>query len=60
MTRRSRIWLVLAVLFVLVNAGGMVAAAVAGEVVHTGIHAVLTLLGVYLVWRLAPRRATGY
>jgi hypothetical protein len=56
MTRRSKIWLVVAVLFIVVNFGGGVIAAARGEPLHTGIHAGLLLLGAYLVWRLAPTR----
>ena len=55
MTRRSKVWLVLAALFTLVNLAGVPMAAVAGEGPHTAVHVVLTLLGAYLVWRLAPR-----
>jgi hypothetical protein len=60
MSRRSRIWLVLAVLFGLVNAGGTVIAAVRGEVLHTCVHAVLLALTAYLVLRLAPTRVANY
>ena len=56
MTRRSKVWLVVAVLFTFVNLGGAVIAAVRGELLHTGMHVGLLLLGAYLVWRLAPRR----
>ena len=56
MTRRSKVWLVLAVLFTFVNLAGGVFAAWAGELLHTGAHAGLMLLGASLVWRLAPRR----
>jgi O-antigen/teichoic acid export membrane protein len=56
MTRRSRIWLVVALLFTLLNlvAAGM--AALGGELLHTCIHAALLLLGSYFVWRLGLRR----
>jgi hypothetical protein len=56
MTRRSKVWLVVAVLFTIVNFAGGVIAAAAGELLHTGVHAGLLLLGAYVVWRLAPRR----
>lgn len=56
MTRRSKVWLVVAVLFISVNLAGAGIAAVQGELLHTGVHAGLLLLGAYLVWRLAPRR----
>ena len=55
MTRRSKVWLVVAGLFFFVNAGGGVIAAVQGELLHAGVHAGLLLLGAYLVWRLTPR-----
>ena len=56
MTRRSKVWLVVAVPFFVINLAGGVFAALQGELLHTGIHAGLTLLGAYLVWRLAPSR----
>jgi hypothetical protein len=63
MIRRSKTWravaAVAAVLFFLVNLGGVVMAAVAGEVLHTGLHVGLLLLGAYGVWRLALRRDAG-
>jgi hypothetical protein len=55
MTRRSKVWLVLAALFTLVNLAGVPMAAAAGEGPHTAAHVGLMLLGAYLVWRLAPR-----
>ena len=57
MTRRSKIWLVLAGVFTLVNVGGIPMAVAAGEALHTTAHVGLALLGAYLVWRLAPRSA---
>jgi hypothetical protein len=56
MTRRAKVWLAVAVVFILVNLGGGVFAAAQGELLHAGIHAGLLLLGVSLVSRLAPRR----
>ncbi len=56
MTRRSKVWLVVAVPFIFVNLAGGVIAALQGELLHTGIHAGLVLVGAYIVWRLAPRR----
>lgn len=52
MTRRSRIWLTLAVLFSAANFVGGLFAAAQGELVHAGVHAALMLLGLYPVWRL--------
>lgn len=60
MTRSARIGWVVAVLFSVVNLGGAAFAAVQAEPIHAGVHAGLLVLGVYLVWRLAPRRAAGY
>jgi hypothetical protein len=56
MTRRSKIWLVVAVLFTLVNLAGVAIAAASRELIHTCIHVALLLPGAYLVWRLAPGR----
>lgn len=60
MTRRSKVWLAVAVLFIVVNLIGAVMAALQGELLHTGIHAGLVLLGEYFVWRLAQRRVAHY
>lgn len=54
MTRRAKVWLVVGVLFILVNFVGGVIAAVGGELLHTGVHAGLLLLGAYYarrIWR---------
>jgi hypothetical protein len=56
MTRRSKVWLVVAVLFTLGNFAGGVYALVLGELLHTVTHAGLVLLGAYWVrhlWRRA-------
>jgi hypothetical protein len=58
MIRRSTVSLVVAVLFLAVNVGGVGIAAVAGELPHAGIHVALALLGAYAVWLLAPGRFT--
>lgn len=55
MTRRSRLWLGLASVFTLINAGGAVFAAAATEAMHTAVHVVLLAVGAYAVWRLARR-----
>ena len=60
MTRRAKIWLVVAVLFVLVNLGGLVMAALAGELLHAALHLALGLLGAVGASRLAPRRVASY
>jgi ABC-type nickel/cobalt efflux system permease component RcnA len=60
-TPRSRVWLVVAVLFILVNVAGGVYSAWQAEWLHTGVHAVLALLGEYFVWRrLTSRRVADY
>jgi hypothetical protein len=60
MTRRSKVWLAVAVLFTFANLGGAVMAAAQGELLHSGSHVALTFLGAYLVRRLASgRRARG-
>lgn len=56
MSRAAKVGLVVAVLFVLVNLGGAGIAAASGEWIHTGLHAVLVLVGELVVWRLARRR----
>ena len=56
MTRRIKIWLAAAVLFILANAVFAGIAAVRGEWVHCGIHVALLLAGEYVVWRLARSR----
>ena len=60
MSRRARIWFIVAAIFTVVNLWGMVMAAAAGEVIHTCIHIVLTLLGAVAAWRLLPRRVSTY
>ncbi|HEX5830823.1 MAG TPA: hypothetical protein VFY16_07590 [Gemmatimonadaceae bacterium] len=60
MTRRSKVWLAVAVLFIVVNVIGAVMAALQGELLHTGMHVALVLLGEYFVWRLAARRVAHY
>lgn len=61
MTRRSaKLWWVAAILFALVNLAGEVWAAVHFELAHACIHGLLLLFGIYLVWRLAPRRTAAY
>ena len=56
MTRRFKIWLVVAVLFTLLNLAGGVVAAMQGEILHAGAHAGLMLLGAFAVWLLVPKR----
>lgn len=56
MTRRSKVWLVVAGLFLAVNVGGAIFAAAVGELPHALLHVALAFPGAYLVWRLAPNR----
>jgi hypothetical protein len=54
-TRRSKIWLIVASLFTLINILGAGYAATNREVLHTAVHVGLGVLGVYFVWRIARR-----
>jgi hypothetical protein len=56
MTRRSRIWLIIAWLFTLGNLGGAVFAARTNEELHAAVHVALALVGAVFVWSI-PRRA---
>jgi hypothetical protein len=53
---RSRVWLVAAVIFLLINVLGGLAAAWEGEWAHMGIHVTLALLGEFIVLRLVSVR----
>lgn len=55
MSRGSRVWLALAVVFVVVNVLGVGYAVALHEVPHACIHAGLALLGAVPVWRLTAR-----
>jgi hypothetical protein len=55
MNRRSKLWLAVASLFNLINAGGGGYAVALGEEVHAAVHAGLLLLGTLWAWRLATR-----
>jgi hypothetical protein len=54
MTRRSKVWRVIAVLFTVANVGGAGVAVRSGEPLHAALHVVL-LVATYLVWRLLSR-----
>lgn len=56
MTRRTRIWRVVAALFTIVNLVGAGMAVAGGEWLHTGAHVVLAVLGGYAMSRLASGR----
>src|SRR5215207_7625521 len=60
MTRRAKIWWVVAVLFTILNVVGAGYAAVQGGLLHAGVHGGLAYLGAYLIWRLSPRRVANY
>jgi uncharacterized membrane protein YoaK (UPF0700 family) len=51
-SRRTRIWLAVAVVFSLANLGGAVMAAAQGELVHTLVHVVLLVFGAFAAYRL--------
>lgn len=55
MARRSRIWLAVATVFMLVNLGGGAIAALSAEGLHTGVHVVLAVVGVWWMWRIVTR-----
>lgn len=54
MTRRSKIWRVVAALFTLLNLVAAGYAAVLGEGLHTSVHVALMMVGAFIVWRLSP------
>jgi hypothetical protein len=57
MTRRSRLWRVFAGIYVFINVGGAIIAAVRDEQMHFALHVGLLLLGMaaYPIWRLTRR-----
>ena len=59
MTRRSKIWLVVAALFTVINALGAVPAFLDGELLHAGVHVVLAFVGAYYVRRIWSREMSG-
>ena len=54
MTRRSKVWRVIAALFVVINVGGAAYAIVHGELLHAALHVAL-LVPAYVAWRLVKR-----
>jgi hypothetical protein len=56
MTRRSKIWLIVAWLFTLFNLGWVGYAAANGEGLHALAHVALAAVGAFFVWRI-PRRS---
>ena len=60
MTRRSKIWLVVALLFMALNLLAAGFALAGWELHHAGIHVALVLPAAFLAWRLAPKRVASY
>ena len=60
MSRRSRIWLVVAVLFSLLNLAGATYAAMQHELLHACTHGVLMLVGALVVRRIVVQRLAAY
>lgn len=60
MTRRSKVWMVVAVLFTLVNLAGAGVAAAEGELIHACLHVGLMLLSAVFLGRLAARQVASY
>lgn len=56
MTRWKKIWLAVSAVFLAVNVGGAIVAALAGELGHAGVHVALIFPAAFLVLQLAPRR----
>jgi hypothetical protein len=54
MIRRTMLWRVVAALFTVVNLVGAGYSMARLEGPHAGVHVVLSLLGAYALWRLAP------
>lgn len=54
MTRRIAIWRIAAALFTVINVAGAGYAVARGEASHASLHVVLSLLGAYALWRMAP------
>jgi hypothetical protein len=59
MIRRAKFWLSVAVLFVVVNAAGVVMAAASHELLHTALHVLLLIPGTFIVTRLLRRNESG-
>jgi hypothetical protein len=52
MTRRSKIWLSVATVFMIVNVAGAGGAIAMAEGPHAGLHVVLGVLGLWWMWRV--------
>lgn len=55
MSRRSRIGLGLAIPFTLGNIAGGIYAGAMGEMNHAGLHAMLTVVGAFIIWVIASK-----
>ena len=60
MMRRQKLWFIAAIVFTIANLFGEVWAATRWEWIHASIHGVLLLVGVYGIWRFAPKRVESY
>ena len=60
MSQGPKIGLAVAVVFLLVNLGGLVLAALAGEVLHAGLHIVLAAATIPVLRRIAARRVAAH
>jgi hypothetical protein len=60
MTRRTKVVLTAAVLWIFINLAGAAYALVQHEMLHACVHIVLLLAGEYVVWRLALRNRALY
>jgi hypothetical protein len=56
MLRRSIVWPLAAGMYILINLGGAVYAAMMGELPHAGVHVALLLAGPLLARQLVPAR----
>jgi hypothetical protein len=55
MTRRSKLWLAAATIFTAINFFGGILAAAQMEMMHVLVHAVLTVVGTVVIWRILAR-----
>ena len=60
MSQRSKIGLAMAVVFLLVNVGGLAYAVIFGEVLHATVHLVLAAATLPVLRRLGARRVPAY
>lgn len=60
MTRRSKIWMVVALIFTILNLAGAGYAVAQGELLHACLHVVLLVLGAYAVGRIAAKQVASY